>query len=201
MIAFRTAPGHPSCRRRITAAAAAQDDRWSDLGSLIHAAADPAVRVLAPIVDAADPESLMAGLDGLPVDADGWAADLAQLTDAWNSFADDVEVAGRTFGNFRQHLFRAQRGNPMAAGVRILTVHKAQGREFTAVALVACNDGQFPDFRATTQAEKEAELRTFYVAASRASRALLFTRTAKRDTRYGYARPTEPSPYLRLVAA
>lgn len=86
-------------------------------------------------------------------------------------YFDRVGESGRTFGNFHQHIFRVQRGNMLDAGVRILTIHKAQGREFTAVALVACNDGQIPDFRATQQAEREAELAAFYVAVSRASRA------------------------------
>lgn len=198
MIAFRTAPDHPSCRRRIALAAGAAGERWTDLRSVMRDAPDPAVRALLPVVDAQDPEALLGGLSSLVVEQDGWPADLAQLNDAWQTFLDDADVTARTFGNFRQHLFRAQRGNPMAAGVRILTVHKAQGREFTAVALVACNDGQFPDFRANTGPEQEAELRTFYVAASRASRALLFTRAASRDTRFG-PRSTDPSRYLQFV--
>ncbi len=197
LIAFRTAPDHPSCRRRIAVAAGADDD-WTDLRSVLRDAPDVAARALLPVVDADNPEALVGGLSGLVVEQDGWQADLAQLVDAWGTFVDDADMSARTFGNFRQHLFRAQRGNPMAAGVRILTVHKAQGREFAAVALVACNDGQFPDFRAKTPAELEAELRTFYVAASRASRALLFTRAASRDTRFG-SRSTDPSRFLRFI--
>lgn len=87
----------------------------------------------------------------------------------------------------------------MDPGVRLLTVHKAQGREFKAVAVVACNKGQFPDFRATSVEEMAAELRTFYVAVTRASRSLLLTRARQRSTRVGQ-RSTEPSPFLRLVA-
>ncbi len=199
VIAWRAAPGHQSSRRRIAAATGRDDAGWTDLGTVLRTAADPAVRVLAPVADASDPETLIAGLGALATDEDGWPADRALLNDTWRTFVDTADVAARTFGNFRQHLFRAQRGNPMAAGVRILTVHKAQGREFTAVALVACNEGQFPDFRANTTVEVAAELRTFYVAASRASRALLFTRAKRRETRSGYARATEPSRFLRFA--
>ncbi|MCQ3808769.1 MAG: ATP-binding domain-containing protein [Acidimicrobiaceae bacterium] len=86
----------------------------------------------------------------------------------------------------------------LGVGVRVLTVHKAQGREFKAVAIAAMNDGQFPDFRATSPDAIQAERQTFYVAATRASRTLLLTRAETRPTHYG-ARPTEPSPYLQLV--
>ncbi len=67
-----------------------------------------------------------------------------------------------------------------------------------AVAIVGMNDGQFPDFRATSPDSMRDELQTFYVAATRASRMLLLTRAESRPTRYG-PRPTEPSPYLKLV--
>ncbi len=62
--------------------------------------------------------------------------------------------------------------------MRLLTVHKAQGREFKAVAIVACNEGQIPDFRANGNEAMTAELRTFYVAITRPSRSLLLTRLA-----------------------
>ncbi len=91
-------------------------------------------------------------------------------------------------------------GHPQAPGVRLLTIHKAQGREYRAVAVVGLNDGQLPDFRATSDAEMLSELRTFYVAVTRPSRSLLLTRPRSRQTRYG-PRSSDPSPYLTLVAS
>ena len=41
-------------------------------------------------------------------------------------------------------------------------------------------------------------MRTFYVAVTRASRALFFTRPRERETRYG-PRRTEPSPFMKIV--
>lgn len=93
---------------------------------------------------------------------------------------------------------RAQRGDDLSPGVRLLTVHKAQGREYAAVAIIGLNDGQFPDFRAKTDAALRDELRTFYVAITRPRRILLLTRPAMRDTRYG-PRRTEPSRFLDLL--
>lgn len=62
------------------------------------------------------------------------------------------------------------------------------------------NDGQFPDFRATSEPQKTAERNTFYVAVTRASRVLLLTRARERQTRFG-PRPTEPFPYLEYIKA
>ena len=66
--------------------------------------------------------------------------------------------------------------------------------------VVGLNDGQMPDFRATTDEDRISEIRTFYVAVTRPSRLLLLTRAQTRHTRYGL-RSTDPSPYLRFLRA
>jgi DNA helicase-2/ATP-dependent DNA helicase PcrA len=124
--------------------------------------------------------------------------DIQQINDSWTSFVDRVPVGSQSFAEFKHHIARCQRGDPLDPGVRLLTVHKAQGHEFMSVAVVACNEGQFPDFRAHTPEAEEAELRTFYVAVSRPFRSLLVTRARTRRTRYG-TRPTSPSPFLEWV--
>ena len=61
-------------------------------------------------------------------------------------------------------------------GIRVSTVHAAKGLEFRVVAVVGLNEGSFPDFRNTSSQEDLAsERRLAYVAATRASRALLLT--------------------------
>jgi superfamily I DNA/RNA helicase len=92
-----------------------------------------------------------------------------------------------------------QRGDEKQEGVRLQTVHKSQGREFKAVALVGLNEGQFPDFRARTTQERRSELRAFYVAAARASRCLLLSRPALTMSRNGPWKRAE-SPFLRILA-
>ena len=127
-----------------------------------------------------------------------WLADRDLLRVGWEEFANVTPKRERSWTRFSLHIDRMAQKRDLGTGVRVLTVHKAQGREFKAVAIVGMNDGQFPDFRATSPDSMRDELQTFYVAATRASRMLLLTRAESRPTRYG-PRPTEPSPYLKLV--
>ncbi len=195
LIAFRAAPGHRSTHRRIEELLGLEESDWSRPEAVLVDAKRPD---LDRLFHADDPLELIDIARTLDMEDPDWLADLHQLEDTVGSFVDRVDVADRSFGNFRQHITRCQRGDSLAPGIRLLTVHKAQGREFKAVAIVACNDGQFPDFRATADEERTSELRTFYVAVSRPTRVLLLTRAQSRDTRYG-PRPTERSPFLDLV--
>jgi DNA helicase-2/ATP-dependent DNA helicase PcrA len=80
--------------------------------------------------------------------------------------------------------------------LQLLTVHKAKGREFEAVAVIEAHDGRFPHFsisRITDDAEREAQYdesrRVVYVATTRAKRIIMFfSDTADRRNR--------PSPFL-----
>jgi len=162
--------------------------------------------LLAPVVDLGDIVELLPMLDDLaaPTDVDGaqlanWQADLSQLDGAWTDFDRSVDRADLTWSGFKLHCSRAQRGDDLSPGIRLLTVHKSQGREYPAVAVMGMNDGQFPDFRARAEEDRKSELRTFYVAITRPRRVLLLTRARVRETRYG-PRKTEPSPFLQLIA-
>ena len=130
----------------------------------------------------------------------GWHDDQNFISGTWQEFANVTPVADRSWTRFALHMDRSMRGRDLGPGVRLLTVHKAQGREFKAVAVIGMNDGQFPDFRAVSPQKKIDELNTFYVAVTRASRVLLFTRSLNRKTLFG-PRRTEPSPYLEYVEA
>lgn len=126
-----------------------------------------------------------------------WNADMEEIGKAWRDYQATVDRGSRTWLDFRLFCSRRQRGSA-TSGVQLLTVHKSQGREFRAVAIVGMNEGQIPDFRAKSARDQAGELRTFYVAVTRARRVLLLSRALRRDTRYG-PRSTTPSPYLRLA--
>jgi DNA helicase-2/ATP-dependent DNA helicase PcrA len=154
---------------------------------------------LSSIAGLNSPEELPGALAEVEiVDDPHWTGDVLQLSDAWRMFSRLNDRAAWTWGNFRVFLTRTQRSNDAVEGVRLLTVHKAQGREFRAVAIVGLNDGQMPDFRARSDKDRREELSNFYVAVSRPSRDLLLTRARYRKTRYG-SRYQDESPYLDIV--
>ena len=198
-IAHRSAPDHVTTRRRLSSLCGLPDGtEWSTINELLAAQSNASIAMLREATSAPDPGTALEIAAGLTIDDAEWTVDLAQIQEAWATFIDRVPAAELTFGNFRQHIFRVQRGDTMGDGVRLLTIHKSQGREFKAVAIVACNDGQLPDFRAKNQDQLEEELRAFYVAVSRPSRALFLTRAARRETRTGYW-ATQASPFLGLI--
>ena len=198
IIAHKGAPNHVSTRRRLAKISGVQASDWHDLRTLLESSPDPSISTLSNLVELSDIDILISRLQSLPVSDDNWLGDLEVLMESWQTFVDLTNVAGRTPSNFYQHILRCQRGDSLDPGVRLLTIHKAQGREFRAVAIVGMNEGQLPDFRATTHQDILAELRTMYVATTRASRVLLFTRARSRMTRFG-VRSTERSSFLRFV--
>jgi len=58
--------------------------------------------------------------------------------------------------------------------LQLLTMHAAKGLEWDAVALIGLNDGQIPNFRASTDDEVDEHRRLFYVGITRARRFLLY---------------------------
>jgi DNA helicase-2/ATP-dependent DNA helicase PcrA len=208
MVALRSAGGHKSTHWQLARLLDTDDALVSSpdgVAQVLESELDAGLRILAPICAIDMPGPFISALTQLEMPSEignqrlaDWDADCRQLTDAWLSFVQQTDVVEQTWGNFRLHVSRQQRGDDLAPGVRLLTIHKAQGREYRAVALVGLNEGQLPDFRATTSEEQLSELRTFYVAVTRPSRLLLVTRARSRVTRYG-PRATDPSPFLRFL--
>lgn len=179
----------------------------ADMPKLLCDAGVACFEALVPLVQVESPEQFIEALEQVGPSLSesepserlaGWLADRKLIEQAWKEFADITPTRERSWTRFALHIDRAMGGRDLGSGVRLLTVHRAQGREFKAVAIVAMNDGQFPDFRAESKDAKQAERQTFYVAATRASRVLLLTRARVRPTRFG-PRETEPSPYLKLA--
>lgn len=199
VVAFKSAPDHRSTRRRLAELCLMEEgETWSELGDLLRTSPDPDVAALTPLASVGGLDEFVDRVVQLDISDGDWDDDVKQIHDAWESFLDRTNSSERTFANFRQHLSRCQRGDVMSPGVRLLTVHKSQGREFKAVAIVGCNEGQFPDFRATGAEGLAAELRTFYVAVTRPSRELLLTRPRRRQTRFG-PRPSDRSSFIALL--
>lgn len=74
--------------------------------------------------------------------------------------------------------------------LKLLTLHRAKGREFDAVALIHMNDGQLPHFTAREQHEFDEGRRLFYVGITRAKKILMIVSDQSNHR-------NRPSRYLR----
>jgi DNA helicase-2/ATP-dependent DNA helicase PcrA len=72
-------------------------------------------------------------------------------------------------------------GEPVAAGVHLLTGHAGKGQEFDWVFVVGLEEGHIPDFRSANDPE---ELRVLHVMLSRAKQGLLFTYCSRANPAY-----------------
>lgn len=81
------------------------------------------------------------------------------------------------------------------SGVRLMTVHAAKGLEFGAVFVAGMEEGLFPIEREDAEDEEE-ERRLFYVAVTRAHRALTLSFARVRRV-YGALTVTAPSSFLK----
>lgn len=207
MIALRSAGTHRSTHWQLARLLETDEslvNAADSLATTLRAHADERLQMLADLPETDTPHKFIERLESRNLDADdeqwlsAWDSDRELMLEAWRRFVATTDTVAQTWGNFRVFVARVQRGAQMSDGVRLHTIHKSQGQEYKAVAVVGLNDGQIPDFRAGTAEEQQSELRTFYVAVSRPTRALLLTRSQSRVTRYG-VRATEPSPYLRFV--
>lgn len=207
-LSLKAAPDHQSTYWELARLLSVDLAEDSDDGvrDALLASEDALVRAIAGVINLNEVTELVPFLQGvkLPPDltdaeAANWQTDVLQLSTTWAQFDGLTARSGLNWANFRLYCSHVQRGDDFAPGVRLLTVHKSQGREYAAVALTGLNDGQFPDFRATTESALRDELRTFYVAITRARRILLLTRARARDTRYG-PRAMDPSRFLPLVS-
>ncbi len=119
----------------------------------------------------------------------------------FNWFLSEYELKtsalSRSLSGFLRMLSHLEQTPSSEPGVRVLTPHRARGLGFKVVVVVGMREGNFPHYRAATQDELEEERRVVYVAASRAARALLFTRPRKRITRYSNSYLCHESRFLK----
>lgn len=180
-------------------------DSLEDIETVLAGMDDPIRRDLGQVLRCETGSEFVACLKNIDFASDDgpaaamWWDDVESIESAWDQFILRFPANEQTWPNFMLDLSRQWRGRDLDPGVRLLTVHGSQGKEFRAVAIMGMNDGQFPDFREKTAEGLAAELRTFYVAVSRPSRVLYATRAAERSTRYG-PRSTEPSPFLEFLS-
>lgn len=144
-----------------------------------------------------DMEQHLARLPAVPITGPGWEEDVHQLTEWWESYRASTRLQERDLAGFLRYLFQMEQTRADDPGIRLLTTHRAKGLEFRAVAIVGLAQGGFPDYRSLDDEETlDQERRAFYVALTRASRALLVTWPRRRTSRYGRTFHNQPSQFL-----
>lgn len=118
------------------------------------------------------------------VDPD-WVTDQDEFRRCWLDYQATTQAQSRNLRGYLKYLAQLQRTVRDDPGVRVLTPHRARGLGFRAVVILGMNEGTFPYYRASTLEDVDEERRNVYVAATRAARALLVTRPARRTTRRG----------------
>lgn len=142
-----------------------------------------------------DFERTMGDLDGAGREH-GWREGARTLSEVWGDYQAGTAVQDRSPQGYLVHLAKTLRTRPTDPGVRLLTIDRAKGLEFKAVALVGVRDGQIPDYRANSAREHSEERRRLYVAMTRAARELMVTWPARTMDRYGRVHWQSPSRFL-----
>lgn len=111
-------------------------------------------------------------------------------------FLEGALASGETFvAAMRLCRATAPVGEPVGAGVHLLSAHRGKGQEFDYVFAVGLEEGHIPDFRNAGNIE---ELRILHVMLSRARTALVITFAKATSTRFGL-RSAELSRYGSLL--
>ena len=126
----------------------------------------------------------------------GWPRGARVLSEAWESYQAVTALQDRSPGGFLSHFTKMQRTRPTDPGVRLLTIDRAKGLEFKAVALIGVRDGLIPHYRAASTDQLSEERRRLYVAMTRAARELTITWPVETVDKFGRTHRQSPSPFL-----
>lgn len=126
----------------------------------------------------------------------GWRDSAHTLVEVWESYQRLTMVQDRSLRGYLRHLEKKQRTQPTDPGVRLLTIDKAKGLEFKAVAIVGARDGMIPHYQNTSVQKMAEERRRLYVAMTRASRELVISWPMTTVDRYGRSHKQKPSRFL-----
>ena len=136
------------------------------------------------------------GIKSDPEEEAAWHRDQRFLEQLLDRYEAGTSGPNRSLSGFLRMLSRLEGGAASEPGIRMVTPHRARGLGFKVVVVLGMNEGTFPYYRATSADELDEERRVVYVAASRAARALLFTRPREQQSRYGPWRRPE-SRFIR----
>ena len=124
--------------------------RHDDPLKTLKSAGDKSLRVLGELVERSvgGRDDFALTMDELPAtgQANGWQDGARALGNVWTDYRSRTPVQDRSPRGFLVHLARTQRTRPTDPGVRLLTIDRAKGLEFKAVALIGARDGLIPHY-------------------------------------------------------
>jgi len=129
-------------------------------------------------------------------EAHEWVNSARTLAEAWESYQRLTSVQDRSIKGYLWHLEKMQRTRPTDPGIRLLTIDRAKGLEFKAVAIIGARDGMLPHYQSVSDKEISEERRRLYVAMTRASRELLISWPRTTVDRYERSHRQQPSRFL-----
>lgn len=129
-------------------------------------------------------------------ESQGWRESALTLSQAWEGYMSFRTLQDRSLGGYLKHLEKVQRTRPTDPGVRLLTIDRAKGLEFKAVAIVGARDGMIPHYHSKSTKDRDEERRRLYVAMTRASRELLISWPTTTVDQYGRTHRQQPSRFL-----
>ena len=129
-------------------------------------------------------------------EAHEWGDSARTLAEAWEKYRRLTSVQDRSLKGYLWRLEKMQRTRPTNPGVRLMTIDRAKGLEFKAVAIVGARDGMLPHYQNISDKEINEERRRLYVAMTRASRELVISWPMTTVDRYGRSHNQRPSRFL-----
>ncbi|HEY2398634.1 MAG TPA: UvrD-helicase domain-containing protein [Solirubrobacteraceae bacterium] len=117
------------------------------------------------------------------IEAQGRIENLQELIEVGHEFDARVSEGEDTLGVFLQEVSLVADADTRTDDeglVTLMTVHNAKGTEYPTVFVTGLEDGVFPHSRAIEEGALEEERRLFYVAVTRAMRALYLTHARRR---------------------
>jgi len=126
----------------------------------------------------------------------------SEIVDYLDILAAQAERHGENLTGFLDEMvlgLDADRWDPRADRVSLMTLHASKGLEFPVVFLVGCEDGVLPLYWGSSDdADLAEERRLFFVGITRA-RSRLYLSHAKRRRWRGKVREMNPSPFLQAI--
>lgn len=125
--------------------------------------------------------------------------DIILWKNRWLKYCKQTVQGDRSLSFFRNQVSLGKMNVDSSSGVSLLTVHMSKGLEFEIVFIIGLTQGTFPDYRVSTDMQKQEELNNMFVAITRAKRECYLTYPENKMMPWGATKNQDPSEYLTII--